>query len=157
MIEIILGIAAIVLAVIAIAEVKSSTEELKEDIKALSEATASDKKTIETIRNALYNKKPEVEEVEDIYRQIKLEPGLREKIEGLKKKADLALYKDQDVDQYFKIMFEIAQKAYRKEIPNEYANQRIKDLLISLSYKIRGMKGMGEISEGSKYVPKRGD
>jgi len=154
MIELLLGIAAIVLAVIAIAQVKSSTDELKDEIKALSEAEGADKKLIEVVRTALYNKTPEVKEVQDIYNKTKPNPNTLGKVEQLTQRGASVLYKEKDKDEYFRIMFEIAQDAYAKKIPEDVANKKIRDLLISLIYKTRGMGG---IAEGSRYVPKRGD
>jgi phosphoglycolate phosphatase-like HAD superfamily hydrolase len=156
MIEILLGIAAIVLAVIAIAEVKSSTDELKEEIKALSEAESVDKKIVEVIRKALYNKTPEVKEVQDIYNRIKSDPRNLERIEQLTQRGASVLYKERDVDEYFKIIFGLAKDACEKKTPEAYesANRQIRDLLISLIYKRRGMGG---ISQGNRYVPRTGD
>jgi hypothetical protein len=158
MIEILLGIAAIVLAVIAIAQVKSSTDELKgleEEVKKLSEAAEkSDEKTLKTIEYALKNKRPDVEDVGKIYREIGLPPNERAKIAQLGRIAEHTLYKDNTVHDYLQTMLKIAERAHNKEIPMEYANTTIRHMLYALDHKIRGIGGL---TKGTTYVPRQGD
>ncbi len=160
MIELLLGIAAIVLAVISIAMVKSSVNELKEleeEVKKLSETTAkSDEKTHKTIYDALENKTPEIEDVGKMYleKKIGFSPTERAKFEYLKMIVDSALDKDNSAHEYLQRMIKIAERAYKGEIPTEYANTTIRHLLIALDHKIQGMSGL---TKGTPYVPKRGD
>lgn len=149
MLEILLGIVAIIIALLAIAEVKSSKEEMKEAIESLTAAEGSDEKVAKVVGNALYDKVPETQQLDKIYSGVKTPPDQSARLMQLKGRVDAALYKEKDTDEYFKIMFGMLEEGKEKHIPEEVTVYRLRGMLSSLLQKRRAMS----TTYGRGYTP----
>jgi hypothetical protein len=138
MLEILLGIVAIIIALLAIAEVQSTKKEMEEAVKALTAAEEGEKRVLQTVNYALGNKTPNIQEVEQVAKSG-TPPYTVARVEQLRARTEAALYNQRTFQEYVQIMLGLKQKANNNEMDPKVAEQKITDMLVALYHKTRAI------------------